>query len=30
VEAGERIPAGVDGEAAQLEPPLRFGIRRAR
>jgi len=27
VEAGERIPAGIDGEAAQLEPPLNFRTR---
>ncbi len=27
VEAGEPIAAGIDGEAAQLEPPLHFGTR---
>ena len=27
VEAGERIPAGIDGEAVQLEPPLTFRTR---
>ncbi len=26
VEADARIPAGIDGEAAQLEPPLQFRI----
>ena len=30
VQAGERVPAGIDGEAAQLEPPLRFRTGRAR
>jgi diacylglycerol kinase family enzyme len=24
IESGERVPAGVDGEAVALEPPLRF------
>ncbi|MFL5817260.1 MAG: diacylglycerol/lipid kinase family protein [Conexibacter sp.] len=27
VRADDRVPAGVDGEAVQLEPPLRFRIR---
>jgi hypothetical protein len=27
VESGTSIPAGVDGEAAVLEPPLRFEVR---
>ncbi|MGZ8665636.1 MAG: diacylglycerol/lipid kinase family protein [Solirubrobacterales bacterium] len=26
VEADARVPAGIDGEAVQLEPPLRFSI----
>lgn len=29
VHANERVPAGVDGEALQLDPPLRFTIRPA-
>jgi diacylglycerol kinase family enzyme len=28
LDAAEAVPAGVDGEAMQLEPPLRFVIRR--
>ena len=28
VEAGHRVHAGIDGEAATLEPPLRFVIRQ--
>jgi diacylglycerol kinase family enzyme len=27
VDADNPVPAGIDGEAAKLEPPLRFGIR---
>ena len=27
VEAGEPVPAGIDGEAARLDPPLRFSTR---
>jgi hypothetical protein len=27
VEAEHRVPAGIDGEAARLDPPLRFRIR---
>jgi diacylglycerol kinase family enzyme len=27
IDAGGRVPAGIDGEAVQLEPPLRFTIR---
>jgi diacylglycerol kinase family enzyme len=27
VEAPRTVPAGIDGEAVELEPPLRFGIR---
>ena len=27
VDADDPIPAGIDGEAARLDPPLRFGIR---
>jgi diacylglycerol kinase family enzyme len=27
VQAEHSVPAGIDGEAAQLQPPLRFGIR---
>ncbi|HST42784.1 MAG TPA: diacylglycerol kinase, partial [Conexibacter sp.] len=27
VDAGHPVPAGVDGEATQLQPPLRFRIR---
>ena len=27
VESGEPVPAGIDGEAAVLQPPLRFTIR---
>ncbi len=27
VDADDPVPAGIDGEAAQLDPPLRFGIR---
>ena len=29
VEAGSSVAAGIDGEAARLEPPLRFQIRPA-
>jgi diacylglycerol kinase family enzyme len=29
VKAAEPVPAGVDGEAVVLEPPLKFSIRRA-
>jgi diacylglycerol kinase family enzyme len=28
VDADEPVPAGIDGEAARLEPPLRFSIHR--
>ena len=27
VDADDPVPAGIDGEAARLDPPLRFGIR---
>ena len=27
VDADDPVPAGIDGEAVQLDPPLRFGIR---
>jgi diacylglycerol kinase family enzyme len=27
MQADERVPAGIDGEAVQLDPPLRFTIR---
>jgi diacylglycerol kinase family enzyme len=27
MQAGARVPAGIDGEAVQLEPPLRFRVR---
>jgi hypothetical protein len=29
VRASERLHAGVDGEAVELSPPLRFAIRHA-
>ena len=27
VDAAGPVPAGIDGEAVRLDPPLRFGIR---
>ena len=27
VDADDPVPAGIDGEAVELEPPLRFSIR---
>jgi diacylglycerol kinase family enzyme len=29
IQADQRVPAGIDGEAIQLDPPLRFRVRPA-